>query len=81
MNETIERLAREAGIRFTNYGSGDFIDDGDCDKDKLEAFARLIAQDCSAECERMVMYPGGREESAAHQNVWVAARAIRERYK
>ncbi len=29
------------------------------------------------ECERMVMYPGGRQESAAHDGVWNAAKAIR----
>lgn len=34
---------------------------------------------CAAECERMMMYPGGRQESAAHNNVWAAAKAIRER--
>jgi hypothetical protein len=34
---------------------------------------------CAAECERMIMYPGGRQVSAAHQNVWAAAKAIRER--
>jgi len=31
----------------------------------------------AAECERMMMYPGGRQESAAHDNVWEAAKAIR----
>jgi hypothetical protein len=30
------------------------------------------------ECERMMMYPGGRQESAAHNNVWEAASAIRK---
>lgn len=34
---------------------------------------------CAAECERMMMYPGGQQESAAHNNVWEAARAIRMR--
>ena len=34
---------------------------------------------CATECERMMMYPGGRQESAAHQNVWAAAKAIRAR--
>ena len=47
MNELIEHLAREAGIRFTNYGSGNFIDDGDCNEDHLETFARLVALECA----------------------------------
>lgn len=34
---------------------------------------------CAAECERMMMYPGGQQESAAHNNVWEAAKAIRMR--
>jgi len=34
---------------------------------------------CAAECERMMMYPNARQESAAHQNVWAAAKAIRAR--
>ena len=34
---------------------------------------------CAAECERMVMYPGGKQEAPAHDNVWAAAKAIRER--
>ena len=32
---------------------------------------------CAAECERMMMYPGGRCEAPAHKDVWVAAKAIR----
>ena len=34
---------------------------------------------CAKECERMMMYPNARQESAAHQNVWAAAKAIRAR--
>ena len=34
---------------------------------------------CAAECERMVMYPRGKQEAPAHDNVWAAAKAIRER--
>jgi len=49
----------------------------------IEAFAKLIAakerEACAAECERMMMYPNARQESAAHQNVWAAAKAIRAR--
>ena len=43
---------------------------------------RLVAAEreaCAAECERMVMYPGGRQEAPAHENVWAAAKAIRMR--
>ena len=46
-----------------------------CDAVKIEREA------CATECERMVMYPGGRQESAAHHDVWAAARAIRMRSK
>ena len=49
--------------------------------DQLAAFAEAIRAEererCAAECERMMMYPGGRQESAAHQDVWHAAKAIR----
>ena len=34
---------------------------------------------CAKECERMMMYPGGRCESFAHDGVEAAAKAIRER--
>jgi len=34
-------------------------------------------QEAANECERMMMYPGGRQLSAAHDNVWQAAKAIR----
>lgn len=46
------------------------------------AIAEAIAAEreaCAKECERMVLYPGGRQESAAHDNVWAAAKAIRKR--
>ncbi len=46
-------------------------------------FAALVAaherEECAKECERMVMYPNARCESAAHDNVWKAAAAIRAR--
>ena len=29
------------------------------------------------ECERMMMYPGGRQESTVYGNVWLAANGIR----
>ncbi len=36
-------------------------------------------EECAKECERMVMYPNAQCESAAHENVWKAAAAIRAR--
>lgn len=49
----------------------------------IEHFAELVRADereaCAAECERMMMYTGGRQESAVHQDVWAAAKAIRAR--
>ena len=74
--DDVIRLAKEAGIEFI----------GECTPhtkglEKWERFAALVAADtrerCAAECERMVMYPGGRQESAAHNDVWQAAKAIR----
>lgn len=34
---------------------------------------------CATECERMMMYPNAKQEAAAHDNVWAAAKAIRAR--
>ena len=34
---------------------------------------------CAAECERMMMYRGGKQEAPAHNDVWEAAKAIRLR--
>lgn len=34
---------------------------------------------CAKECERMMMYPGGRQKAPAHNGVWEAAKAIRMR--
>jgi hypothetical protein len=49
----------------------------------LEAFAKLVAakerEACARECERMMLYPNAKQESAVHQNVWEAAKAIRAR--
>ena len=46
----------------------------------VEAAARADEREaCAKECERMMMYPNAKQESAAHQNVWAAAKAIRAR--
>ena len=46
----------------------------------VEAAARADErEECAKECERMMMYPNAKQESAAHQNVWAAAKAIRAR--
>lgn len=37
----------------------------------------LAMNEAADECERMMMYPGGRCEAPAHENVWKAAAAIR----
>ena len=47
MNERIKLLAEQAKITFTNYGSGDFLDEGDIDLLRLEKFAELIVRECS----------------------------------
>ena len=61
MNEHIERMAREAGFILP---SGHSI----APKEMMEAFARLIVEDCAAEAKSY--FSGG-----------TAAQAIRERYK
>ena len=52
-------------------------------KDGLTVLVRDVAfaerEACAAECERMMMFPGGRQESFAHHGVHEAAKAIRER--
>jgi hypothetical protein len=91
----IIEMARQAGFstgtRDWADGNGGFkyaapLATGNC-LVELEAFAKLIAEkaaakereECAKECERMVMYPNAKQESAAHQNVWAAAKAIRAR--
>jgi hypothetical protein len=78
MRDTIE-LAREANLFVARenpryYGAS---------LDSLKDFEALVRADereaCAAECERMMMYTGGRQESAVHQDVWAAAKAIRAR--
>jgi hypothetical protein len=48
MNEKIKELAEAAGITFTDYGSGEFLDKDDIDTDRLEKFAELIVKECEA---------------------------------
>jgi hypothetical protein len=80
--EEVTRMALEAGFSLgTMYGQGMGKLMPISDSETLVRFAALIAaaerDRCAAECERMMMYPGGRQESAAHNNVWEAAKAIR----
>ncbi len=42
MNDKIKLLAEQAKITFTDYGSGEFLDENDIDTDRLEKFAGLI---------------------------------------
>jgi hypothetical protein len=44
-----------------------------------QAATLMEREACAVECERMEMYQGGRQESAAHNTVWDAAKAIRKR--
>ena len=46
MNERIKEIALQAKITFTNYGSGDFLDEDDICRRRLEKFAELIVQEC-----------------------------------
>lgn len=48
-------------------------------KSRVKAAVEAEREACAKECERMMMYPNAKQESAAHQNVWAAAKAIRAR--
>ena len=71
--KTVIEMAREAGFLMENSAA----------IQAAERFAELVRADereaCATECERMMMYPNARQESAAHDNVWAAAKAIRAR--
>ena len=47
MNEKSKQLAEQAGITFTDYGSGEFLDKDDIDMNSLEKFAELIIKECA----------------------------------
>ena len=49
MNEKIRKLAEAAGITFTDYGSGEFLDKDDIDTDRLEKFAKLVIEEYKRE--------------------------------
>ena len=49
MNEKIKLLAERAGITFTDYGSGEFLDKDDIDTDRLEKFAKLVIEEYKRE--------------------------------
>ena len=51
MNERIKEIALQAKITFTNYGSGDFLDEDDICRRRLEKFAELIVKECVAICQ------------------------------
>ena len=79
---TIIEMAREAGgADITCSGWTSWV--GTQSTEFLERFAEIVRADereaCATECERMMMYPNARQESAAHQDVWAAAKAIRAR--
>ncbi len=46
-----------------------------------QAGAEAEREACATECEREMMFPGGRQESFAHHGVVEAAKAIRARSK
>ena len=77
--ETVKRLA------FQNDTTNPFMVDFKFSEEGLIAFAQACFNaGCAAqiekdaqECERMMMYPGGRCEASAHNTVWDAAQAIR----
>lgn len=80
-DDELENLAQQ--VIDTSLPAPDDGDGYSFHHDELIAFARAVEaaerEACAAECERMVMYPGGRQEAPAHNGVWEAARAIRMR--
>ena len=52
MNLHIQKLAEQAGITFTDYGSGEFLAEDDISLPRLEKFAELIVLECIAQCEK-----------------------------
>ena len=45
----------------------------------IDAAVAEEREQCAIECERMMMYEGGKQESPAHNDIWDAAKAIRSR--
>ena len=54
MNEKIKQLAEQAGISFTDYGSGEFFDENDIDVPNLEKFAELIVKECASKVDNIL---------------------------
>lgn len=74
MNERIKLLAEQAKITFTNYGSGDFLDEDDIDLLRLEKFAELIVRECiSINRQRMFSDYEGDSHRVAHNNALLCA--------
>lgn len=68
MTDRIRELAQQAGVKFTNYGSGDFIDDGDCDTYHLQKFAELIVQECTDSCRKLWYEENNRKDISDHED-------------
>jgi hypothetical protein len=58
MNNRLRLLTEQAGITFTDYGSGEFLDKDDIDTDRLEKFAELIVRECIGILEPKSRYMG-----------------------
>lgn len=71
-------LAKQAGIdKWWNTPNSS----NECYEKALAKLVQLATnaalERAAAECEMMIMYPRGKEESAKHHTVWDAAKAIR----
>ena len=62
MNEKIKELAKQAKITFTDYGSGEFLDEDDIDTDRLEKFAELIVKETLEVARAGIEYGPSMEE-------------------
>jgi len=70
-NDELDTIMEKVGLRFGHPFS----------RSHLVSFAKLVEnatlEMAASECEEMIMYKGGRQESAKHNDVWKAAAAIR----
>lgn len=93
MNETKNQSGIDAGQSEFSAGLERWIIEASewfCDNPNLsdieEALRDIVGsavkaerEECAKECERMMMYPRGKQEAPAHNDVWEAAKAIRMR--
>lgn len=78
-SEELVKRMKAFGLKGVRNESAHFFIKPDLLAEFVKSEILAEREACAAECERMVMYPGGRQEAPAHNGVWEAARAIRMR--